>query len=481
MPTRLRRFLSPLTLLCGAIMLFGCLSTGCSAAEWKRLFDGKTLDGWTLVGGAGPGYVVENGEIVCPADGGGNLFTVAEYSDFAFKFDFKLTPNANNGIGIRAPLQGDAAYVGMECQILDDSGSMYKDLLPGQYHSSIYKVVPAHRGSLKPVGQWNHEQITAIGRHVKIVVNGMVTVDADLNSVTDPEILEEHPGMLRAEGHVGFLGHGPSEVRFRDIYIQDLSRPERENTPPPGFKALFDGKDLKGWKGLVADPPTRAKMSASELEEAQKKADVEAFKHWKAEDGMIVYDGKNNNLCTVKQYGDFEMLVDWKIGPKGDSGIYLRGSPQVQIWDNPLGSGGLYNNEKNPSNPSEVADNPIGQWNRFRILMIGDKVTVYLNNKLVVHNVTMENYWERNKPIYPIEQIELQHHGDHLWFKNIYIRELPRSAASKSAQRSSTVSRPICSRSIQRVSSPGSRIADAGSAMGKARLSNPPQLQPMAK
>jgi hypothetical protein len=432
MPICGRRLARLATLYGSALALLCGLSLPSMAAEWKKLFDGKTLDGWTLVGGEGPGYVVQNGEIVCPADGGGNLFTQAEYSDFAFKFDFKLTPNANNGIGIRAPFQGDAAYVGMECQILDDSGSMYTNLLPGQYHSSIYKVVPARRGSEKPVGEWNHEQITAIGRHIKIVVNGMVTVDADLNSVTDPAILEEHPGMLRAVGHVGFLGHGPSEVRFREIYIQDLARPERDNTPPPGFKALFDGKDLKGWKGLVADPPTRAKMSAAELEAAQKKADIEAFKHWKVEDGMIVYDGKNNNLCTSKDYGDFEMLVDWKIGPKGDSGIYLRGSPQVQIWDNPLGSGGLYNNEKNPSNPTEVADNPIGQWNRFRILMIGDKVTVYLNNKLVVHNVTMENYWERDKPIYPIGQIELQHHGDSLWFKNIYIRELPRNAPAVS-------------------------------------------------
>ena len=168
-----------------------------------------------------------------------------------------------------------------------------------------------------------------------------------------------------------------------------------------GFTALFNGKNLKGWKGLVADPPHRAKMSAAELAAAQQKADAEAFKHWTVQNGEILYDGKNNSLCTIKDYADFEMLVDWKIGPKGDSGIYLRGSPQVQIWDNPLGSGGLYNNQKNPSNPTKVADNPIGQWNRFRILMVGDKVTVYLNNQLVMQNVTMENYWERDKPIYP--------------------------------------------------------------------------------
>ncbi len=118
------------------------------------------------------------------------------------------------------------------------------------------------------------------------------------------------------------------------------------------------------------------------------------------------------------------MLVDWKIDAGGDSGIYLRGSPQVQIWDDRVGSGGLYNNQKNPSKPIENADNKPGQWNRFRILMLGEKVSVWLNGKLVVDHVTMENYWERDKPIYPSEQIELQHHNSKLWFKNIYIREI---------------------------------------------------------
>jgi hypothetical protein len=385
------------------------------------------------MGGQGPGYVpIEGGILDCPADGGGNLFTVKEYSDFVFRFEFKLAKAANNGIGIRAPLEGDAAYVGMECQILDDDDPGYAHLEPGQYHSSIYKVVAARRGSLKPVGEWNKEEITAIGRHIKIVVNGKVTVDANLNDVTDPRTLAEHPGFRRATGHVGFLGHGPSDVQFRNIFIKDLSKPEKDNTPPDGFTALFNGKDLKGWKGLVSDPPHRAQMTPEQLAEAEKKATEEALKHWTVVDGQIVYDGKNNNLCTGKDYGDFEMLVDWKIGPHGDSGIYLRGSPQVQIWDDQpeiaarVGSGGLYNKQKNPSNPTRKADKPVGEWNRFRILMVGDKVTVYLNNVLVVQNVTLENYWERDKPIYPTGQIELQHHGSTLYFKNIYIREISR-------------------------------------------------------
>jgi hypothetical protein len=200
-----------------------------------------------------------------------------------------------------------------------------------------------------------------------------------------------------------------------------------DNTPPEGFVALFNGKDLTGWKGLVADPEQRAKMSPQQLAAAQQKADRRMRDHWKVEDGVLVFDGHGDNLCTAKDYGDFEMLVDWKIGPHGDSGIYLRGSPQVQIWDNPIGSGGLYNNIVNPHDPPKKVDRPIGQWNHFRIRMIGEKVNVWFNDQQVVDNVTLENYWNRSKPIYPIGQIELQNHGDKLWFKNIYVKEIPRA------------------------------------------------------
>jgi hypothetical protein len=203
-----------------------------------------------------------------------------------------------------------------------------------------------------------------------------------------------------------------------------------DNAAPPGFVALFNGKNLDGWKGLVADPPKRAKMSAEELAQQQAKADESMRAHWRAEDGALVFDGKGQSLCTARDYADFELLVDWKILKDGDSGVYLRGSPQVQIWDpaaksaNGTGSGGLFNNQKNPSKPSANADNPVGEWNTFRIRMVGDKVTVYLNDKLVVDNVVMENYWERDKPIYPSGQIELQNHGNTLYFKNIYLKEL---------------------------------------------------------
>ncbi|MDQ1257825.1 MAG: GDSL-like Lipase/Acylhydrolase [Candidatus Hydrogenedentes bacterium] len=200
-----------------------------------------------------------------------------------------------------------------------------------------------------------------------------------------------------------------------------------EVVPPEGFRALFNGIDLRGWKGLVESPKVRAEMAPEKLVEEQAKADERMRAHWKVEDGALVFDGGGDSLCTDRDYADFEMLVDWKILEKGDSGIYLRGSPQVQIWDpagNPVGSGGLYNNQINPSNPDKCADKPVKEWNSFRIKMVGDKVTVHLNGELVVDNVTMENYWERDKPIYPTGQIELQNHGNTLWFKNVFIREL---------------------------------------------------------
>ncbi len=195
------------------------------------------------------------------------------------------------------------------------------------------------------------------------------------------------------------------------------------------FIPLFNGKDLTGWKGLVGDPISRSKMTAEELAQAQDQADQSMREHWRAENGVLVFDGKGSHLCTVRDYGDFEMVIDWKIGPGGDSGIYLRGSPQVQIWDPaqwPEGSGGVYNNQKNPNKPLVCADRPVGEWNTFLIRMIGERVTVHLNGVLIVDNVVMENYWDRNLPIFPAGQIELQSHGSPLTFRNILIREFPR-------------------------------------------------------
>lgn len=198
-----------------------------------------------------------------------------------------------------------------------------------------------------------------------------------------------------------------------------------------GSVSIFNGKDLSGWHGLVKNPVARAKMTPDELVKEQVIADAKMLNNWSVKDGCIVFNGSGDNLCSTKMYGDFEMIVDWRISKNGDSGIYLRGAPQVQIWDTArvdvgaqVGSGGLYNNQKNPSKPLVLADNAIGDWNTFRIKMEGERVTVYLNGILVVDNVVMENYWDRTLPIFPKEAIELQAHGTDLAFRNIFVKEI---------------------------------------------------------
>lgn len=403
------------------------------ADGFVSLFNGKDMSGWVWNNswqGNDGGYTVQDGAMVCDPEKAGNIYTDREFSDFIFRFEFKMmTKAANNGVGIRAPLTGDAAYSGMEIQILDHDDPEYSWIKPYQAHGSVYGTIPAERGYLKPVGEWNDEEIKIDGRWIQVTLNGHVITQGHLDAARMPNTLDhlDHPGLARTTGHIGFLGHGYS-LGFRNLRVKELNtEPRPDNVPPEGFTALFNGTDLTGWKGLVASPPERAKMTPEQLAEAQTKADESMRQNWKVENGVLVFSGKGDNLCTIKDYGDFEMLVDWKILEKGDSGIYLRGSPQVQIWDPQnfhLGSGGLYNNQKNPSGPLVNADHPIGEWNTFRIIMVGERVTVFLNDKLVVDNTIMENYWERDKPIYPTGSLELQNHGNTLYFKNIYVREL---------------------------------------------------------
>ena len=231
-----------------------------------------------------------------------------------------------------------------------------------------------------------------------------------------------------------------------------------DNVPPAGFTALFDGKTLDGWFGwgtrdprdlLAMTPEAAAEYKKTSIEggaDAKGKAMTDHVKaHWKVENGDLVNDGKGLYLTTAKDYGNFELLVDYKMLPKGDSGIYLRAVPQVQIWDftetdakavelgKPKGSGGLWNNEKGSpgKDPLVLADKPLGEWNHFRILMIGDQVTVWLNEKLVVDSAVLENYFdkklpnEKRRPILERAPIQLQTHGSEIRWKNVFIKELP--------------------------------------------------------
>lgn len=187
--------------------------------EFTPLFNGADLAGWI---GDTKGYAVEAGAIVCgPA--GTNLYTQREYGDFVLRFEFQLAPGANNGIGIRAPASGDPAYEGMEIQVLDDSDPKYRDLQPWQFHGSVYGIVAAERGHLKPVGSWNEEEIRVEGRRVTITLNGAVIVDADLDAATSNGTLSgrDHPGLKRSSGHIALCGHG-DRVLFRSLRIKEL-------------------------------------------------------------------------------------------------------------------------------------------------------------------------------------------------------------------------------------------------------------------
>jgi hypothetical protein len=186
------------------------------------LFDGKTLSGWKLVAGHGRGYVVEGGNLVCPADGGGNLFTEREFSNFIVRVEFKLGPDGNNGIGIRAPLDGHTSVNGMEVQIIDDKGPEYSKagLRPEQLHGSLYDMIPARQGFLK-VGEWNTQEVFIQGRHLRVTVNGVIVLDTSLDIIREPEVLKKHPGLQRKSGHIGFLGHG-TRIEFRNIRVKEL-------------------------------------------------------------------------------------------------------------------------------------------------------------------------------------------------------------------------------------------------------------------
>ena len=215
---------------------------------------------------------------------------------------------------------------------------------------------------------------------------------------------------------------------------------------PEGFTSLFNGKDLTGWRGRQPNynPVDEAKLPKEELAAKQAQWNTARDLHWKVDAAKreIVSDGESPHLATTKDYGDFEFHVDWlMVSPNGDSGVYLRGYPQVQVWDPdnprgvksgaPRGSGALWNN--NADNPGKwplvKADKPIGAWNTLRIRMVGSRVWVWLNDKATVEGQVLDNFFDRAQPLVPSGPIELQTHGSEIRFRNIYVREIPAKEA----------------------------------------------------
>ncbi len=219
------------------------------------------------------------------------------------------------------------------------------------------------------------------------------------------------------------------------------------NQPPAGFSLLFNGKDLDGWFGHgTKDPRTLWAMSPEELKAHQEETMQDVNQHWSVKDGVLINDGHGLYLTSKKDYGDFELMLEYKTVAKADSGIYLRGVPQVQIWDPTeeakfklganKGSGGLWNNSPNTpgKDPSERMDKPFGEWNSFHITMIGERVTVVFNGEKVVDNAVMENFFDRKNPIFPKGPIQLQTHGGEIQWRNVFIREIGSEEANKHLQ-----------------------------------------------
>lgn len=436
------------------LFLFGCgffqMAFG-GVGRWVKLSDGADLAGWQ--GGAGAtevaGYVLADG-VITTGPGGGNLVTEKEYADYILEFEFKLTPGANNGLGIHYPGEGDPAHTGMELQILDDGVGLGGDQLrDSQRHGSLYLLAAAKRGYLKPVGEWNSQRVTVRGARVSVELNGVAILHEDLDELAQRH--PEHEGLKRRKGYLAFCGHG-DVVSWRGVRIVEIpfgAPMEAERFQPAGKKESFSAE--LGFRDLLAE---------GNLSQWQMTGGHEG--HWTVKEGWILaYDGQSEaedpNLWSRESFRDFELFCDWRFVSKGpqeeqpivlpnglemrgdhyevlttsvdamDSGLYLRGSTrtQVNIWNWPVGSGEVYGVRKSPVGlpykaavtPRLRADRPSGEWNRFCIRMVGDELTVILNGETVVYEAVLP----------PVEKggpLALQHNGWAIEFANLWIRDL---------------------------------------------------------
>jgi hypothetical protein len=390
------------------------------AEGFQLIFDGKALSP-EIWQSAINGYPIEDGVIVCRK--GGNLLTAKEYGDFVLRFEFSLPPGGNNGVGIRAESPSkDAAYHGMEIQILDNSSEQWKGLKPYQFHGSIYGVVPVKRNAEKndyhkPVGEWNVEEITACGSRITVVLNGETVVDADISEFRDKPTPDgrEHPGLHREKGFLGFLGHG-DPVRFRNIRVKELNA-LTESEKKEGFELLFDGKTVSPeiWKGDIQGYPV--------------------------ENGDIVCR-KGGTLSTIKEYGDFDLRFEFLLPPGGNNGIMVRGGTEIQVLDHfherykdlkPYQyHGSIYYSVPSQRVPEKNDfHRPVGQWNYEEIIVRGTHYRVILNNETILEADVSS--LKGKMSLDGKEHPELQNlkgslgflgHGDPVRFRNIRVKEL---------------------------------------------------------
>ena len=472
-----------------AFLALGCSCPVCSSCSKKYsdtvnegfsfLFNGKDFSGWEgatdifSIDTNAPAAIVA-AEKKVSQNRVKNLVTKKSYGNFVLRYEFCLPKGGKSSLGMRMSAPGENPSTESFCEVkLLDDGAFYdaktsKDLLkPYEYCSSVYAVKAPLRDNfgkqiwgkdknfsgagsyVRKPGMWNFQEIKVIGDEIEVYLNGYLVSKADLSE--DKALDAVARPIDRKEGRIGLVYAG-TEVKFRNIRIKELPVfatmdgvcPSAREKCPKGFKAYFDGDEedlLANWKGVTNkekfdNPKVRHQATSEKRKQMQSVADEQMLKHWHVKNGALYFDGYSGgySLATKEDYEDFELWADWRIlSITGDSGLYLRGSPQVQIWDAhnqwKIGSGGLYNNRTrvtgNPSKALCIADNLVGDWNRFHVIMRGERVWVRLNGKLVVDGVKLENYWDRSRPIFGKEQIELQCHGDPIEWRNIFIRHLP--------------------------------------------------------
>ena len=340
---------------------------------------------------------------------------------------YAIAKETSNPDDLNQVLSGFVRLINASSFPTDQKVIMLKDAM------ALSKTVPQKRSVLRSLSA--HKTFPALAFAGSFLEETELAQQA-ANTVMEIALADPSIGGDLVKKHLNTtheLLKGRDSEYLREAIRKHLSEMDNDK----GFVQVFNGKDLTGWKGLVDNPILRREMDAKTLATKQEAADRVMREGWQVQpDGELLFLGKGDNIATVKKYGNIEMWVDWKIyddGHKeGDAGIYLKGAPQVQIWDisrvkvgAQVGSGGLYNNKTHESKPLLVADNPLGDWNSFYIKMVDDKVTVYLNGVLVTDNVLLENYWNRNLPLYVKEQIELQAHGSRIGYRDIYIKDLP--------------------------------------------------------
>jgi hypothetical protein len=416
----------------------GKLAPAKAGEDFVPLFNGKNLDGWVNVNCAPETWQVKDGIIVCSGIPTGVLRTGKQYENYVLELEWRHIKKAGNaGLFIHSdplPAPGQPFTRSIEVQIMDGNGGDIfaihgAFMAPDKPHPKGWmRALPAEDRT-NPAGQWNHYRLESRDGAVTLAVNGeVVTRGYHLNP---------------RKGYICLESEG-SEVHFRNIRIKELpgSNPPADVVAEKdaGFRSLYNGLDLRGWK---QEPGHKG--------------------HWQGKDWILDYDGKSEagdkNLWTEQEFGNFALIVDWRLPaePKidnvpvvlpdgseaadsqgkpltvavldaGDSGIYLRGTSksQLNIWNWPVGSGEIWGYRTDKTMPAEVrkaatpilnADNPPGQWNRFEITAVGERVTVKVNGKTVIRQAELPGLPKRGA-------IALQHHGDPVQFANIFIKEL---------------------------------------------------------